>query len=196
MKESEVVPIMKDIFEALAYLHSNGVAHRDIKPQNVRSPLHQHLLTSISDVDAQEPRWHSHHPPHRLWLRHSRRGLQHEPRLRITSLRRPRTPRRKGLLKERRRMVGRYSSLHHVRRTPSPSTSMSNIMQVTGHDTLQPSREDENQICHRQRTDRVPRRHVLQVVDRCTGHPLTHADSGPFKEMVGRSDSKTPLVAI
>ncbi|PRP81630.1 putative serine/threonine-protein kinase [Planoprotostelium fungivorum] len=35
MKESEVVPIMKDIFEALAYLHSNGVAHRDIKPQNM-----------------------------------------------------------------------------------------------------------------------------------------------------------------
>lgn len=43
-KESDAAMLMKQLFEALKYLHANGVVHRDIKPEN--------LLLSSKDANA------------------------------------------------------------------------------------------------------------------------------------------------
>lgn len=33
--EQEILGILNNVFEAVAYIHSNGVIHRDIKPENI-----------------------------------------------------------------------------------------------------------------------------------------------------------------
>ncbi len=35
ISETDVMKIMRDLFEAIDYLHSNKIVHRDIKPANV-----------------------------------------------------------------------------------------------------------------------------------------------------------------
>ena len=42
MKESTVVYIMKQLFQGINYLHSKGICHRDLKPDNI-------LLKSASE---------------------------------------------------------------------------------------------------------------------------------------------------
>jgi tRNA A-37 threonylcarbamoyl transferase component Bud32 len=52
LKLPEVVRLLRDVVEALAYAHSRGVIHRDIKPGNILSDGHHALVTDFGVAKA------------------------------------------------------------------------------------------------------------------------------------------------
>ena len=52
LKLPEVVKLLHDVVEALAYAHSRGVIHRDIKPGNILSDGHHALVTDFGVAKA------------------------------------------------------------------------------------------------------------------------------------------------
>ena len=51
INEEEAKIIMKQIFEALEYIHSNNILHRDLKPSNILMRSFEDLKNSIKIVD-------------------------------------------------------------------------------------------------------------------------------------------------
>ena len=49
---SEVIRLLRDVADALAYAHEHGVAHRDIKPDNVLVSRHHGLVTDFGVAKA------------------------------------------------------------------------------------------------------------------------------------------------
>lgn len=46
--EERASPIIRDILHGLVYLHTKGIVHRDVKPENIRTPENQRPFTSKS----------------------------------------------------------------------------------------------------------------------------------------------------